>query len=116
MSTSMRSRRILAALAGILSGCAVGPTFHRPAAPAVSHYSNGADPMETVAAAGVAQQFTPGAAVAADWWRLFHSAALDASIAEGIAHKPGLEGTQATLRSSRDQLRSGYGIFFPSVE
>lgn len=80
------------------------------------HYTNGADPSLTVAAAGVAQQFKPGAAVAADWWRLFHSAPLDAIIAEGIARNPGLEAAQASLRSSRDQWRSGYGIFFPSVD
>src|SRR5271166_404364 len=116
MSTSARSRRSIAALVCALCGCAVGPTFHRPAPPAVTHYSNGADPTTTVAAAGVAQRFTPGAAVAADWWRLFHSAPLEAIIAEGIARNPGLAAAQASLRSSRDQLRSGYGIFFPSVD
>lgn len=116
MCTSARSRRLIAALACLLSGCAVGPTFHRPLPPPVTHYTNGEDPATTVAAAGVAQQFTPGAAVAADWWRLFHSAQLDAIIAEGIAKNPGLEGAQASLRASRDQLRSGYGIFFPSVD
>lgn len=116
MSTSARSRRSIAALVCVLSGCAVGPTFHRPAPPAVTHYSNGGDPTATVAAGGVAQQFAPGAAVAADWWRLFHSAELDAIIAEGIARNPGLEAAQSSLRSSRDQLRSGYGIFFPAVD
>jgi NodT family efflux transporter outer membrane factor (OMF) lipoprotein len=116
MSTSARSRRLIATLVCALSGCAVGPTFHRPAPPAVTHYSNGADPATTEAAAGVAQHFSPGAAVAADWWRLFHSSELDAIIAEGLARNPGLEAAQASLRSSREQLRSGYGIFFPAVD
>jgi NodT family efflux transporter outer membrane factor (OMF) lipoprotein len=116
MSTSARNRRAVTALACALAGCAVGPTFHRPAPPADTHYSSGADPVATVAAAGVVQKFTPGAHLAPDWWRLFHSAQLDAIIAEGLAKNPGLDAAQASLRSSRDQLRSGYGIFFPAVD
>jgi NodT family efflux transporter outer membrane factor (OMF) lipoprotein len=100
----------------LLSSCAVGPSFHRPAPPPVTHYSPDADPTTTVAAGGSAQQFAPGAALAADWWHLFHSAQLDAIIAEAIAKNPGLEAAQASLRASHDQLRSGYGIFFPAVD
>ncbi len=116
MFTSARNRTGAAALACVLAGCAVGPTFHRPAPPADTHYSSGADPVATAAAAGVVQEFTPGARLAPDWWRLFHSEQLDAIIAEGVAKNPGLDAAQASLRSSRDQLRSGYGIFFPSVD
>ncbi|MGO8975218.1 MAG: efflux transporter outer membrane subunit [Steroidobacteraceae bacterium] len=115
-SFSPRSGRAVALLACVLCGCAVGPTFHRPAAPPDTHYVNGADPTTTVSAAGTAQQFVPGAAITADWWRLFHSAQLDAMISEAIAKNPGLEAAQASLRASSDELRSGYGIFFPSVD
>jgi NodT family efflux transporter outer membrane factor (OMF) lipoprotein len=94
----------------------VGPTFHRPQAPPVTQYSNGADPAVTVAAQGTAQQFNRGAAVAADWWQLFHSSQLDAVITEAIAHNPGLVAAQASLRASQHSLRSGYGIFFPTID
>jgi NodT family efflux transporter outer membrane factor (OMF) lipoprotein len=104
-----------AALLGILSGCAAGPNFHRPNAPAVTHYSGSADPIVTLSVDGTAQRFTPGARLAADWWRLFRSSQLDAVIAEAIANNPGLEATQASLRASQDDLRSGYGIFYPTV-
>ncbi|MGO9514681.1 MAG: efflux transporter outer membrane subunit [Steroidobacteraceae bacterium] len=100
----------------VLSGCAVGPNFHRPQAPAVTHYSNGADPAITASVQGTAQRFNPGAAVAADWWRLFRSPQLDAVIKEAIAGNPGLDAAQASLRASQNNLRSGYGIFYPSID
>ena len=104
------------ALLGILAGCAVGPNFHHPAAPPVTHYANGADPNSTVSVRGSAQQFKPGAAVAAQWWRLFRSPQIDAVIKEAIGNNPGLQAAQASLRASQDDLRSGYGIFYPSID
>jgi NodT family efflux transporter outer membrane factor (OMF) lipoprotein len=100
----------------LLGGCAVGPNYVRPEAPAVSHYAHGADPVVTVAAQGTAQHFTPGAQVAADWWRLFSSTRLDSIVNEALVGNPGLEAAQASLRQSENTLRSGYGIFFPDVE
>jgi NodT family efflux transporter outer membrane factor (OMF) lipoprotein len=106
---------IPAALAA-LAGCAVGPNFHRPSAPPTNHYSNGGDPQSTVPAHGTAQRFDTAAAVSADWWQLFRSPQLDAIIKEGISNNPGLAAAQAGLRASQDDLRSGYGIFFPSAD
>ncbi len=102
-------------LACALAGCAAGPDFKRPAAPSVTHYSNGADPVRTAAAQGVTQRFTSGAEVAPDWWRLFNSEKLDALVREALGNNPGLEAAQASLRESENSLRSGYGIFFPSI-
>jgi len=104
------------ALSALLCCCAAGPNFHRPSAPPVTHYGNDADPTATAAVDGTAQRFSPGATVASDWWRLFQSATLDAVIKEAIANNPGLDAAQASLRASQDNLRSGYGIFYPSVD
>jgi len=104
------------ALLCVLCGCAVGPNFHRPQAPAVTHYSTDADPGATASAQGTVQQFNRGAAVAADWWGLFRSPQLDAVIKEAIAGNPGLDAAQASLRASQNNLRSGYGIFYPSID
>ena len=60
-----------------LSACEVGPDFGLPVAPPVTHYANGADPVETASAGGAVQHFTPGAKVDADWWRLFKSPKLN---------------------------------------
>jgi NodT family efflux transporter outer membrane factor (OMF) lipoprotein len=99
-----------------LPACAVGPEFVRPTAPAVAHYSSGADPSATVAAGGVAQRFTPGASVTSDWWQLFHSAKLDEVVAEALPRNPGLEAARASLAASEDEMRAGYGIFYPQAE
>ena len=98
-----------------MTGCAVGPNFVRPNSPPVTHYSRGTDPTESSVADGGAQHFNLGAKVDADWWRLFKSAQLDAVMAEAIANNPGLEAAQASLRGSEDNLRSGYGIFYPQI-
>jgi NodT family efflux transporter outer membrane factor (OMF) lipoprotein len=104
------------ALSLLVAGCAVGPDFVRPQPPAVDRYTYEAGPSETVAADGQAQAFQPGAQVAADWWRLFNSPRLDVVVAEGIANNPTLQAAQASLRRSQDNLRAGYGVFFPQVD
>ena len=115
---SARNRNLCSGIALLctLSACAVGPDFVRPDAPPVTHYLNGADPTKTVSAGGATQHFTPGAKVDADWWRLFKSPKLDAVIMEAMNNSPGLEAAQASLRQSQDNLRSGYGIFFPQID
>jgi NodT family efflux transporter outer membrane factor (OMF) lipoprotein len=100
----------------LVSACAVGPDFHHPDAPPVARYTHHADPTITATVDGAAQRFHVGESVEADWWRLFHSAQLDGIIADALAHNPGLDATQASLRASQDNLRSGYGIFYPSVD
>jgi NodT family efflux transporter outer membrane factor (OMF) lipoprotein len=116
----LRELRLNLLCSGLLlclgAGCAVGPNFIRPNVPPVTQYSNGGDPIATESADGTAQHFKPGAAVTADWWHLFRSPQLDAVISEAIAHNAGLEAAQASLRQSEDNLRSGYGIFYPQVE
>lgn len=111
----LTARCLAAALACGLGSCAVGPNFHRPAAPPVTHYGFGGDAAQTSAAEGVAQRFKPGADVAGDWWRLFNSTQLQAIVAEALANNPGLAATQASLRASEDSLRAGYGIFYPQI-
>jgi NodT family efflux transporter outer membrane factor (OMF) lipoprotein len=117
-STSLRAK--FAALYGTallcaLSACAVGPDFVPPDAPSVTHYTHGTDPTKTVEAEGTTQRFTPGAEVDPAWWHLFKSPKLDAILDEARTNNPGLEAAEANLRQSQDNLRSGYGIFFPEI-
>jgi len=80
--TSSRSARpgpgaviTLAALA-LLSGCAVGPDFHRPAPPTVSGYTREPLSSQTATAevpGGEAQRFRPDQDVVEQWWTLFQS-------------------------------------------
>jgi NodT family efflux transporter outer membrane factor (OMF) lipoprotein len=99
----------------LLGACAVGPDFVRPAPPDVTSYTNEPLPESTVMADSAAQHFTPGAAVPADWWRLFKSAPLDSLVEQAIANSPTLAASEATLRESQNNLRAGYGVFFPQI-
>ncbi|HTW35338.1 MAG TPA: efflux transporter outer membrane subunit [Rhizomicrobium sp.] len=100
---------------GLLSACAVGPDFARPEPPAVTHYTHGVDPAATVPADNVVQHFSAGAEVEAEWWRQFKSPKLDAVIHESLERNQGLEAAQASLHAAQDNLRSGYGVFFPQI-
>ena len=104
---------VVAAL--LLSGCAIGPDFVRPAPPAEDRYTSEPQAPQTLAADGQAQRFKSDTAVAADWWQLFRSVQLDAAVQQAIAHSPTLEASEATLRQSQDNLRAGYGVFYPQL-
>lgn len=106
----------IAVIMAILVGCAVGPDFIRPAPPDTDRYTLEPRPEATVAADGHAQHFTPGAAIPADWWRLFKSAQLDAVVRQAIANNPTLQASEATLRQSQNNMRAGYGVFFPQIQ
>ncbi len=97
------------------SACAVGPDFVRPERPASQRYAYEQEPIGTIAAQGGAQHFEHGAKIAADWWRLFSCPKLDAVVGQSIANSPTLQAAQAALRQSEDNLRAGYGIFYPQL-
>ncbi len=117
---STRSTNGLWVLCGIallyFSGCSVGPDYVRPEAPTVDHYNYEKDPSETVPVDGQPQRFEPGVGPVANWWQLFNSKPLDAAVAEGLAENPGIQAAQASLRQSNENLRAGYGIFYPQVD
>ena len=106
----------LAVIMAMLGGCAVGPDFVRPSPPDTDRYTRELRPKATVTADGQAQYFTPGAAIAADWWQLFKSVQLDAVVRKAIANNPSLQASEASLRQSQDNMRAGYGVFFPQIQ
>ena len=118
MCTSARSdvlRRAACALALVLGGCAAGPDFVRPAAPATTQYVPGTPPAETAAGDGARQRFSAETALTAEWWTRFGSAPLDATVAEALAGNRTLASARATLEQSEDALRAGYGLYMPHV-
>jgi NodT family efflux transporter outer membrane factor (OMF) lipoprotein len=102
-------------IAVMLGACAVGPDFVRPSAPAADRYTRQPLPAATMAADGQAQSFIGGTAVVPDWWNLFKSAPLDALVRQAVAGSPTLQASEASLRQSQDNLRAGYGIFYPQA-
>ena len=97
----------------MLGGCAVGPDFVRPTPPGTDRYTSEAQPADTVKADDQAQHFTPGAEIPAGWWKLFQSTQLDAVVQQAISNNPTLQAAEASLRQSQDNLRAGYGLYFP---
>jgi NodT family efflux transporter outer membrane factor (OMF) lipoprotein len=116
------TRRRLAALAtatAVLTGCALGPDYHRPALPASSGFSVAPLPAQTASApvpGGAAQRFALESAVRADWWTLFQSPALNALIAKAFAASPTIEAAAAALRVAQETVYAQRGFFFPTVQ
>ena len=114
------SVRLIAALgAAALGACAVGPDFHRPAAPAAADY--GSAPAQGVTAAadttgGAAQQLVGDMDIAGAWWELFQSPKLTALVVEALKNNPNMEAAHAALRQAQDLYTAQRGSFFPTVQ
>jgi NodT family efflux transporter outer membrane factor (OMF) lipoprotein len=119
MRAPFRALCLIAALACLpLGGCAVGPDFKKPAAPAVSGYT--AQPLPAVTAradveGGQAQRFANGADISGDWWTLFHSKPLDDLIAEAISNSPTLKAAQAALTVAKETTLAQRGAYYPKL-
>ena len=102
----------------LVAGCAVGPNFHRPAAPSVNGYTP--EPLArrtagTRVAGGESQRFVEGLDIPGQWWTLFHSQSLNALVDEAIKDNPTLESAQAALRVAQEDVRAQKGSYFPSL-
>ncbi len=114
--TQMSSLKgLCAVLVCCILSCAVGPDFERPKPPSIESYTTGTTPTATILADGKAQYFEQGAKIVSDWWRLFNSPKIDAVVKEAIANNQNLLSAQAGLRQSQDNLRAGYGVFYPQL-
>jgi NodT family efflux transporter outer membrane factor (OMF) lipoprotein len=116
---SARSFVLTSAIAIALAGCAVGPDFHAPPAPAVKSYRADALPPQTVATVaptGDAQHFLEGADVPARWWTTFASDELNRRVDQALAHSPSIASAQAALRQAQENARAARGSLFPSVD
>lgn len=112
----MRSR--LAPLTAVLlAGCAVGPNFHTPAAPAQTDYDRTA-PAPMAAPAGVAggtQTFGPGAPQDG-WWHAYGSPALDALVAEALKANSDLAAQRAAAKVARETWLAARGALVPQID
>jgi NodT family efflux transporter outer membrane factor (OMF) lipoprotein len=102
-----------------LAGCAVGPNFHTPPAPAVDAYRKDALPQATASASvptGDAQRFLEGADVPEQWWTQFASEELNRRVGQALAHSPSVASAQAALRQAQENTNAARGGLFPSVD
>jgi NodT family efflux transporter outer membrane factor (OMF) lipoprotein len=106
-------------LLSCLAGCAVGPDFKPPAAPAVTGYTRNPLPSLTASSAtdhGAAQRFVPDMDIPAEWWQVFHSAPLNRLIQDALAANPNLTAAQAALRQAHENTLAQKGFYYPNLE
>jgi NodT family efflux transporter outer membrane factor (OMF) lipoprotein len=112
--------------AALLSGCTLGPNFHRPVAPAASTYRPPGEskPVNTAAASAerrapaagaYAQRILLGAPAAPEWWTLFGSSQLDDLMRRAIADNRNLAAAKATLAQARELVAAQTGQLYPQV-
>ena len=113
--------RFIAASSALMlsAGCAVGPNFKKPAAPAVGSYT--ATPLRTTTgvrnvAGGEAQRFVQGLDIPGEWWTLFHSQPLNDLIERSLTNNPDLKAAQAALAAARENYLAQKGAFWPGAD
>lgn len=109
---------LLAGLSFLIAGCAVGPDFTPPAAPADQSYDRTSLPGATLQSAGrdgKAQNFQPGADLAGEWWSLFGSKPLDNLIRHALSANPDLRAADAALRQAQQLAAAERGSLLPSL-
>ncbi len=107
-----------ATAAALLTGCAVGPNFHRPAAPSTAaylHTSAVAAPQQVQAQPGDKQQLRLGAELTGEWWQLFHSKQLDEVVRAALAASPTLAAANATLAQAREEVTVARAALLPAA-
>lgn len=103
----------------LVSGCAVGPDFHRPAPPDLTSYARPSLELTTASAevpGGEAQRFIPEQQLSPRWWTLFESPPLDALMEQALKASPTLTAAQAALRQAWELVYAQQGAFFPTVQ
>jgi NodT family efflux transporter outer membrane factor (OMF) lipoprotein len=111
---------VLSALASaaLACGCAVGPRYHKPEAPAGGGYSPTPLPAKSASSeihGGEVQQYVAGRDIPFEWWELFQSPALNSLIKTAFKTNPSIAAAQATLRQAHELVRAQQGFFYPTV-
>jgi NodT family efflux transporter outer membrane factor (OMF) lipoprotein len=103
-------------LAGALAACSVGPTFRPPPASNAAGYEPGGTAALTPVAGAPTQRLVITEKLAADWWTLFHSPALDALVRQAMANNPGLAAAEDNLRAAQDVATAARGALYPQID
>jgi outer membrane protein TolC len=109
---------LLVSSAAFAASCAVGPSYHRPAAPADAGYAPVPLPQTSASApihGGEAQRLVNGRDIPFEWWELFKSPALNALVERAFRANPTIASAQAALVQAQELVYAQQGYFFPTV-
>jgi NodT family efflux transporter outer membrane factor (OMF) lipoprotein len=118
MSISRRPRFLYMFFIVVAGGCAVGPNFHRPAAPGDLGYTPTPLPDATTSApvgGGDSQRFVVGQDIPYRWWEAFGSPAINAWVELAFRANPSVAAAQASLKQAEEMVYAQQGYFFPTV-
>ena len=105
-------------ISAMLTGCAVGPDFKRPEAPAAAGYVPHQTVEQTASASQSArdgQHFDALKDIPFDWWTLFQSPQINSLIEKAFKANPTIEAAQAALRQAQQNVVAQQGFFYPTV-
>lgn len=94
--------------AALLAGCAVGPDFVRPDAPAPVSFTR-----EPVAATAGGTPVSD--VVSVEWWRSYGSPRIDALVERALEHNRDLAAGLANLKQAQALVAAQQGLFFPQL-
>ena len=114
MNLTAKIRSVLWLVLTVLGGCAVGPDFHRPAAPDARAFQS--EPATPNLADADSQRLNQTLDVPAQWWVLFHSQPLNDLIELALKANPNIAAAQAALRAAEENAYAQQGAYFPSVD
>ncbi len=100
-------------ISAIITGCVVGPDFHRPDPPRVGHYTPTPLPNETAGGEGEgrgSQRFMIGKEIPSQWWTLYHSSPLDELIRQSLTNSPTISSAESALRAAQETRRAALGV------
>jgi NodT family efflux transporter outer membrane factor (OMF) lipoprotein len=104
--------------AAMTCGCAVGPRWRAPHAPADAGYAPEPLPETSASAAvhgGEAQHLIAGRDIPFEWWELFQSPVLNSLIEKAFKANPNVTAARASLRQAQELVHAQQGFFYPSV-
>ena len=108
---------LLVTFVALASGCAVGPRWHRPEAPANAGYAPAPLPQSSASAAihgGDVQHLISDRDIPFEWWELFKSPALNALVERAFKANPTIAAAQAAVVQAQEMVYAQQGFFFPT--
>jgi NodT family efflux transporter outer membrane factor (OMF) lipoprotein len=109
---------LLVTSAALAASCAVGPRYHKPAAPANAGYAPAALPQASASApihGGEEQRLIDDRDIPFEWWELFKSPALNALVERAFRANPTITAAQAALVQAQELVYAQRGYFFPTI-
>ena len=109
---------VLVTSTALACGCAVGPNYHKPEAPANAGYAPAPLPESSASApihGGETQHLVSDGDIPFQWWELFQSPALNSLIEKAFKANPTIGAAQAALAQAQELVYAQRGFYFPTV-